>query len=213
MTARIDVNRQASIHVRCGASGSGKSWGVKEDIKKAKRLLIFDPDDEYNEQQIKGIHTVTRPMELLKLLARFPRGALKVRFLANGAKNFDLWSKAAFEWGNCTVVAEELRGVTTTTKAPIGWHTLVTRGRKKGITIYAVTQRPAECDKTVLGNATTLRTGRLSRDKDKKYLADEMSIDKTKIAFLQNLEYVEISLNTGAVHQGKMGTKMRRKIR
>jgi hypothetical protein len=53
----------------------------------------------------------------------------------------------------------------------------------------------------------------LSRDKDKKYLADEMSIDKTKIAFLQNLEYVEISLNTGAVHQGKMGTKMRRKIR
>jgi len=211
MTARIDVNRAASIHVRCGASGSGKSWGVKDAIKTAKRLLIFDPDDEYNE--IAGIITVTKPTELLQHIARFPRGGLKIRFLANGAKNFNLWSKAAFEWGNCTVVAEELSGVTTTTKAPEGWHTLVTRGRKKGITIYAVTQRPAECDKTVLGNATTLRTGRLSRDKDKKYLADEMSIDKAKIAVLQNLDYIEIDLNTGAVHQSKMGTKMRRKIR
>jgi hypothetical protein len=211
MVARIDTTRAAAIHVRTGASGSGKSWGVKEAIKKASRLCVFDPDDEYGE--IAGMVTVTKARQLLDYLKRHPKGALKMRWVVGGAGAFNLWSLACFEWGNCTVVAEELSGVTSPSKAPAGWHKLVSRGRKRGIVIYAVTQRPAECDKTVIGNCTTLRAGRLSRDKDRKYLADEMSLDKLKLAVLQNLDFIEIDMGTGAIWQGKQGTKQRRKIR
>ena len=208
--ARVDTSQSANIHFRSGSSGSGKSWSIKIDIKKAGRLIIFDPDDEYAE--IPRIHTVKTARDLLAMLKTHPRGALRLRFVANGKEAFDFWCRAVFGWGNCTCVAEEIAGVTSPSKAPAGWHMLISRGRKRGITIYAVTQRPAEADKTVLGNATTIRTGRLSRANDRKYMAIEMDIPVIKINVLQNLEFVEKSHMTGKAFTGKVGTKQRREI-
>lgn len=208
---RIDARREAQIHYRCGSSGSGKSWGVKEAIKSAPRLLVFDPDDEYAD--ITGIITVTTIRELMQSIETCPQGPRKVRLVAGGPVVFNLFCKVAFAWCNCVVVAEEIAGVTSTSKAPAGWHTLVSRGRKRGIVIYAVTQRPAEADKTVLGNASTIRAGRLSRAKDRKYLADELDIEQRYINQLENLDFIECNMKTMQTHLGRMGTRKRRNIR
>ena len=209
--ARIDERREAQIHYRCGSSGSGKSWGVKEGIKKASRLMVFDPDDEYGK--VESIVTVNNIRDLLSHIERYPKGALKIRLDAGGEKNFDLFCKIAFAWCNCTVVAEEIAGVTKPAKAPQGWHTLISRGRKRGIVIFAVTQRPAEADKTVLGNASTIRTGRLSRANDRKYLAAELDIEQSHINQLENLDFIECNMKTMATYKGRMGTRKRRTIR
>src|SRR3569623_2110456 len=113
---RVDVTRAASIIVVCGSSGSGKSAWVKQRIAKARRVLVWDVDDEYE-----GFERITAPAALIEA--------------------FDLWARAAFAWGNCTAVAEELAGVTTPGKAPPGWHQLVSRGRKRGIEVIGETQR------------------------------------------------------------------------
>ena len=210
--SRVDVTRKAAIHVRCGSSGSGKSWGVKLDLKrlKASRVIIFDPDDEYGD--VPNVVTVLTAGDLIETLKRFPRGGLKIRYVANGSEAFDLWSRAAFAWGNCVAVAEELAGVTSPNKAPHGWHTLVSRGRKRGIIIYAVMQRPAECDKTVIGNATTIRAGRMTRDMDRRYIANETGVDRSKYAVLQPLEFIEVDMTNSLAYQGKVNTKQRRKL-
>lgn len=210
MTARIDTTRSASIHFRCGSSGSGKSWGVKEAIKKASRLIVFDPDNEYGS--IAGIHTIKSTTELIQLIGRYPKGALKVRLVANGEKAFNVWCKVVFAWCNCVAVAEEIAGVTSPSKASDGWHTLISRGRKRGIDIYAVTQRPAECDKTVVGNATTMWCGRMTRAKDRKYMSEELDINRAELNQLSKLDFIHKNFDTGEIYKGRMGTKQHRKI-
>ena len=200
MIKRIDATRQACIELFCGSSGSGKSFKVKSKIKKSKRLVIFDPDDEYDE--VSNIKTVRTAQALLELVKRNPKGALRVRFVANGEKAFNVWSKAVFAWGNCVAVAEEIAGVTSPGKAPQGWHTLVSRGRKRGITIYAVTQRPSESDKTILGNISKIWVGRMARAKDRKYMAAELDIHVDDITELKALDYLERDMLSNIVMRG-----------
>lgn len=200
MTKRIDTTRQACIELFCGSSGSGKSFKVKSKIAKAKRLIIFDPDDEYGE--LANIQTVKNAQALLALVKRNPKGPLRVRFVANGVAAFDVWAKIAFAWGNCVAVAEEIAGVTSPGKAPAGWHTLVSRGRKRGITIYAVTQRPSESDKTILGNISRIWVGRMARAKDRKYMAAELDVHTDDITELKALDYLERDMLSNTVIRG-----------
>lgn len=186
MTLKVDTSLKASITVVCGGSGSGKSAWVKQQIKKAPRLVVWDIDDEYGE--VPGIERFTSMREFAQTLLKRKKG----RFCYVGRPgDFGLWCKAVFAWGNCVAVAEELAGVTSPNKAPEGWHTLVSRGRKRGIAIYGVTQRPAESDKTIMGNSTLKHVGFMPRAKDRKYMADEMDIDQSLLNELAPLEYVE----------------------
>jgi len=207
---RIDSTRQACIELFCGSSGSGKSFKVKDKIKKAKRLIIFDPDDEYDE--VAGIQTVRTAQALLSLVKRHPKGPLKVRYVANGEAAFNVWGKAVFVWGNCVAVAEEIAGVTSPGKAPQGWHTLVSRGRKRGITIYAVTQRPSESDKTILGNISKIWVGRMARAKDRKYMAAELDVHVDDITELKALDYLERDMLSNTVLRGNSKAKWQKTL-
>lgn len=138
--AKIDTARETRHVYVCGNSGTGKSASIKERIKKAPRVIVFDPDDEYSA--LSGFKRVTRPADLVDLLARNPKRALKVAFVAEGEKHFALWCKCVFAWANCVAVAEEIADVTSPAKAPPAWGRLIRRGRKYGIEIWAVTQRP-----------------------------------------------------------------------
>ncbi|MGI2102104.1 hypothetical protein RA178_14535 [Shewanella oncorhynchi] len=126
------------------------------------RVIIGDPVDEYGE--LEGIVKVTTAAALVDILRRYPRGALKVRFVTTNFKLFEVWALCAFSWCNAAVVAEEIADVTSPSKAPPWWGLVIRKGRARGLApIFALTQRPAEFDKTALGNATIIRCGRLSR--------------------------------------------------
>ncbi len=65
-----------------------------------------------------------------------------------------------------TVIVEELADVTTPQKAPESWGVLLRRGRKYGISTYAVTQRIQEIDKTIIGNMAQFMVFQHVRPKD-----------------------------------------------
>jgi len=192
---KVDTSLKAEIIVVAGASGSGKSSIVKDKIAKHKRLVVFDPDDEYGE--IKGIKKAENCQQLLQMLKDTKGGALKVRIVAQSKAAFDFVSLAVFAWGNCGYVAEELGGRSTPGKAQGGWHTVVSRGRKRGISIYGVGQRVAESDKTILGNASEIYCGRLTRFADRKLISQEIDISVELIGKLRDLQFIRADMATG----------------
>jgi hypothetical protein len=200
----IDTSLKTKIIVVCGSSGSGKSSWVKQQIRKDKRIVIWDPDDEYGEITANRCTTIQQMTALMRDAG--DKKPLAVRLVANG-DYFNLWAAAVFRFGNCTAVAEEIADVTTPSKAPAGWGQLVRRGRKRGIAIYAVTQRPAESDKTALGNASELHVGMLNRAKDRAYMAAELDVPETDITQLGELEYLHRDHRQKTIKKGKLTFK------
>lgn len=202
---RINTSLEARITIITGSSGSGKSAWTKQQVNKARRLLIWDIDDEYGD--LTGIKTFNNLGQLAFVLKNSKIG----RFRYVGAfADFDLFCQCVFAWGKCVCVVEELAGVTTPAKAPQGWHTLVSRGRKRDITIYAITQRPSESDKTIMGNASTFHAGRMNREADRVYMAKEMDINLQEIKDLKPLEFIE-KYADGSKNNGKVKFSNRKK--
>ena len=199
---KINTALAASIQVVCGSSGSGKSVTVKKQVRQAPRLLVWDPDDEYSGPEgVPGVQRVASISELARKLASAKKG----RFAFVGKVNdFDAWCRVAFAWGHCVAVAEELAGVTSPGKAPPGWHTLVSRGRKRGIALIGITQRPAESDKTIMGNASSIQVGRLSRAQDRRYMASEIDISDEYINGLENKQYIKKNMAKNEYFAGKI---------
>ncbi len=195
----VDVTLKADITVVCGSSGSGKSAWIKQQLKGRSRVIVWDIDEEYIDE--KGFQAVRSRAELLILLQKRKKG--RFAYVPKNLNEFNLWCRAAFAWGNCTAIAEETADVTTPSKAPDGWGVLIRRGRKRGIAVIGVTQRPAESDKTIIGNASLIHSGLLKRPQDRKYMAAEMDIDLKLMNDLKPLEWIE-STGDKIVKKGKL---------
>ena len=209
--AKANTSLKAEHMYFCGNTGTGKSSKIKEMLKKAPRAIIFDPDDEYGGLQ--GVVRVMTATDLLSALKAHQSKSLKIAFVAEGIKAFEFWANCAFQWRNCVAVAEEIADVTTASKAPPAWGRLIRRGRKYGILICAVTQRPAEADKTILSNAATIRTGALGRHADREAIAREMDCSSTHIAKLIPLDFIEYRRSDLSLKRGRLGEKREVKLR
>ena len=139
-----------------GASRSGKTIWTSRAVKDDARVFAWDPEDQWAE--LKGWQRVTTRARLLAACQK--PGPCKVAFVAGGdlAEEFNYWAGCVMYAGRyvgpLSAIAEELADVTTTSKAPGKWGILVRRGLKRGITIYAISQRWQEADKTAVGNAS-----------------------------------------------------------
>lgn len=195
-----------------GGSGTGKSSLIKKAIDKVKRVVVFDPDDEYSA--MRGFIRVESHKQLACELSKRGRSqGGKIAFVAGGKESFEFWAKCAFAWGNCIAVAEEIADVTTPAKAPPAWGTLIRRGRKYGVKIYAVTQSPAEADKTILRNAASIHCFALGRTADRRAIASEINTDVNNIAELVPLEYLDYVRKNHALTKRNLTHKRTVKLR
>ncbi|MCU7841828.1 MAG: hypothetical protein KZQ94_20940 [Candidatus Thiodiazotropha sp. (ex Troendleina suluensis)] len=192
-------NKQANIIVVCGGSGSGKSAWVKKQIARARRLLVWDVNDEYAGLRI------TNRRDLISAVKGNKTKSFKIRYVPSvvTAEEFSFFCDVAFIAGNLVVVAEETADVTSPSKAPPGWGKVVRRGRHQRLTVYGITQRPAESDKTIIGNATLIHCCMLKRAEDRKYMAREMGISIDEVDRLKPLEWVEVT-DRGQKKTGKL---------
>ena len=87
-------------------------------------------------------------------------------------------------------IAEELADVTTTAKAPGHWGVLIRRGLKRGLTLFCISQRWAEADKTAFGNASEFVCFMAASFDDVKYLERKTRIPGATLEGLRPLEYV-----------------------
>lgn len=187
--SKIDVSQKADIRAVMGAPGTGKSHYVKAEMKAARRLLVWDLEDEYTD-----IEAVT----VAKLPARLHQagqGGFAVRVIPStdaGQRQtqFDLVCRTAMAIGKLLFIAEELRFVTQPSKAPAGWAGITLRGRKRGVRVIGTSQRPASIDKDFLGSATLIRCGALNYPEDRRAVAAVMGIDAGQIEKLEGYQAI-----------------------
>lgn len=184
--AKVDSSLKARHVLVTGDTGSGKTAWTKQQIAKVTRLLIWDPDDEYGDMP-RVERFESRP-ELLEKLKTRKRG--RFAFVSHDMAAFDWWCRAAFAWGDCVAVADEIADVTSPGKAPPGWGKLVRRGRKRGIQVYGITQRPAESDKTIWTQAAEFHVGMMPDTDSCSYVARRLGLEVERIQGLGPLEWI-----------------------
>lgn len=194
------------LYVIAGASRSGKTAWTRKQTARLRRVFVWDPEDQW--AQLPGYQKITRRADLLAA-AQKP-GPLRVAYVAGGklADEFDFFAGAVMYAGRYVgpldVIAEELADVTTPSKAPGNWGILLRRGLKRGITIWAISQRWAEADKTAVGNASDFVIFRQSSGDDVRYLSRKTRIAETDLGGLAPLEFFKLDALTGATARGKL---------
>lgn len=206
--AAPDYGVEATAHIEAvlGASGSGKSSYVKGEVRRDKpaRLLVFDPDAEWGEfgRQFTSVQDVINAFR-----AAGQDGPARVVFVPSpdpktAVTQFDVICRIAFAAERLTFVVDELKLVTTPSRSPVGWGMLTGRGRKRGIRIYGLSQRPASIDKDFLGNCSFVRTGRLMYDDDAKAVARCVRTTPDELLELADLAWVRRDCRTGEIKRG-----------
>ncbi len=204
-----------------GASGSGKSAWTLQQCSAAPRLLVWDPLGEWSDRcQLKRANTMRDLRRLvaagLKTGARIGyTGPIYIRY-AKGkpVSMFTAFCRFAWIWlreAPGVLVVEELSDVSPQGKAPLEWGEIVRKGRHLGAVVYALTQRPAESDKTILSNAAVIHTGMMAFDDDRVYMAKCLGVPVADIAALAELEFIERNMRTRDLTRGKVTFTRRRR--
>lgn len=194
------------LYVIAGASRSGKTAWTRKQTAREKRVLAWDPEDQW--AQLSGWRKVTTRAQLLA--ASQAAGPQRIAYVAGGklGEEFDFFAGCAMYAGRYVepvhVIAEELADVTTPSKAPGNWGIILRRGLKRGITLWCISQRWSEADKTAVGNATDFVMFRQSSGDDVRYLARKTRIAEDEINGLVPLQYVHMDALTGAIQRGKL---------
>ncbi len=184
----MDNSNRPSLRAYIGATGSGKGVSIRDHLKKekAQRLVVWDPLREYGAfgRYVSTIPELCAALKGERFAVCFWPGAEVDAFAAK----FDLFCRAVFAAGNCTVHIEELADVTTPSHAPPSWRRITKQGRHRGLRVIAATQRPADCDKAFLSGITYARAFTLRWPKDKKVLAECMGEPLAEVASLTTVE-------------------------
>lgn len=188
-----------------GASRSGKTAWVRQQTKAARRVIVWDIEAQWCE--LPGFRKVTTQAELFEAAGK--PGPARLAYVAGGADlraEFNFWAACVMLWGRyrggCVAIAEELADVSTPAKAPQEWGILLRRGLKRGITIYAISQRWAEADKTAIGNASEFVIFRAAGD-DVAYISRKARVAVDDVAGLVPLEYIRAQ-PTGETQRGRL---------
>lgn len=188
-----------------GASRSGKTAWVRQQTKNARRVIVWDIEAQWCA--LPGYRKITTRSELFEAINTGKAAKLAYVASAGDLKDeFNFWAACVMLWGRyrggCVAIAEELADVSTPSKAPQEWGILLRRGLKRGISIYAISQRWAEADKTAIGNASEFVVFRAAGD-DVQYMARKTRIPVAELEALQPLQYIRAAV-TGEVKRGAL---------
>src|SRR5438046_580160 len=147
---------QDSVVFVAGARGSGKSSWLKRYARGFHgRVLAWSPLEETDRYSSEfGVQPCR---DLIDFLDAVSNGGHVV--YAPAFPNpviFDFFCKIVWFTGRCLTLVDELADVTPIGKAVGWWGSIVRKGRHRGVHIAAGAQRPAEVDKTIIGNSTRI---------------------------------------------------------
>ncbi|WP_195742083.1 hypothetical protein [Methylobacillus flagellatus] len=202
------ATRDGRLCIMSGASRSGKTAMTVRLVRQGKFKAVFVWDIEDQWSKLQGYKRITAFADLLEVVKKGKPG--KYAYVSQGdmKADFDRFCRAVFHYGSyfgeCAAVLEELADVTTMSKAPEGWGILVRRGLKRGISLFPISQRWAEADKTAIGNATDFYVFRAATGSDVDYMAKKTGLPRERIAHLQPLEYLHKDALTGQVTGSKL---------
>lgn len=179
-----------------GASGSGKTVWTMQQVRPAKRLLVWDSTGGWTRDgEVRPVMTV----QAIGAIVREDIGKgqpMRLGYIGPVTRDhFAAFCKLAWVWLRITprsvLVVEELADVTSPAKAPAEWGAIARKARQFGSDYYAITQRPAESDKTAIGNCAMIHAGRMNLEDDETYMAKLLRVTPAQVAKLGDLEYIE----------------------
>ena len=198
-----------------GASGSGKSTYVKRKIASIKRLVIFDPLDEYST--LAGVKRVTSVDQVRQAMladwtgfrvAYVPPSGKEPRALSQLCKllmQAQEGFKAAGKGAGITLVIEEMNlsfPVKGGEAQSRGFAEVCSRGRHYGIEVYGLSQRIAEVSTRFRGNCTETIALRQQGPRDVQAASDALGVDRGRVQALKNLDYLHAQ--NGEITAGKI---------
>ena len=187
-----------------GASRGGKSQFLFKHLAKASRLLVWDVADEYQTT-----YKARNRAQLAALLERFAGKRARISYIPDDIEDFDFFCRVARVWVDSQAAAgqrsalvfEETADVTSPGKAPAQYGIILRRYLRYGVDIYAVTQRPAESDKTALNNAGKVYVTQIQGEDDQRTVSRRtrvpMEVISSMVKDRDNGIFDWISVNTG----------------
>lgn len=190
-----------------GKTRSGKTYQLQRRITRHRRAIVWsvkEQVDRYGDTWADSLRVSTLA-DLKALVMEYGAAPGHIIYTPRRLSDFADFCRCAHAWGiiaPCSVVAEELADVTTPGKAPDGWGNLLRQGCGWGINVYAVSQRPAESDKTVIGNMSFIHAHQIMRARDRVYIAEEMNLPLSEIEALTGYQWIE-RWATGEIKRGR----------
>ena len=167
-----------------------------------RRLLIWDPMRQFH----KAARTVSTSGALVAALQKKPaefRYALSTQAdVTQWPAQFDVLCRVAYALGDLVLAADELADVTKPGWAPAGWSVVSRRGRHQKIITFGASQRPADMDKTFLGNCSRIRCYRLSDTNAIKTMAGALDLPPDELRALVGHAWIERDMTTGTISRG-----------
>ncbi len=168
-----------------GRSGSGKTHLVKSTfLNVCDRVVIFDPEEEFAKE--KGFHTVRTLEKLLEVLSDCHDSSFKVVFVPEVRMEERQLHEVSLlierlqepykeEMSNkkLMLIVDELSLSFPLNSKPAydGFDRLCSRGRKRGISIIGITQRPADIGMRFRGNLNRIVAFNFSTPNDLAVIA------------------------------------------
>lgn len=173
----------------------------------ADRLLVFDSIGEFSRtRRVTPVHSIQALGELVIADVRQP-GPFRYGYVGPVTReHFDTFCRLAWVWLRSkagTLVVEELADVTSPAKAPAAWGAIVRKCRHiKGAHVFALTQRPAESDKTIVGNAAVVHAGFFNFPEDADYCARILRVDVGELLELPEFHFIERDMRARMTTRG-----------
>jgi hypothetical protein len=178
-------------------------------VRGAPRLLVWDSVGEWTRGRV-----VTPVPGLLELHAAITPclakgGGFRYGYTGPATRaHFETFCRLAWVWmrsaPDSVLVVEELADVTSPGKAPAAWGEIVRKHRHVQGRVYALTQRPAESDKTIVGNAAVIHGGFMAFAEDRAYMARCLDVPLAEVTALRRLDWIERDMRTGALTRGTL---------
>ncbi len=188
-----------------GGTGTGKTYWMRQELKRRNppRLLVWDPEADLSD--LGDVTVSAGNVGQLVQLTEGERWRIVYvppfrRDLAERA--FNTFCRIAFyraqQGRPALVVVDELSTVVRAGYAPEYWTACVSRGRKRGLSIMAASQRPARIDKDFWSQANRIRCTALGYAEDQKAMAAALGVDLGDVVALQGFEAIERDRNAPA---------------
>lgn len=208
-----------------GRSGSGKSSYVKGRVKGRRRVVVFDPLDEYRRESCKVIlHNRRDALDDVRQamrgdwkrfrLAYVPPSGREAAALSALCRLLMAAQRPFMETGKgdgLTLVVEEMNlsfPVAGGAEKSPGFAEICSRGRHYGIEVIGVSQRIAEVSTRFRGNCTETVVLAQKGPRDTAAAAAELGVDAGRVRALDNLQYLHE--RAGTVSEGKIRFPARR---
>jgi hypothetical protein len=191
----MPVRSDGQIFLVTGSTGSGKTtWALRE--AGGGDLLVWDSKLEwYKKARLSTLRTLDALHGVIMADLKNPAPFRYAYVGQHTRAHFEIFCRLAWVWLRAkkgrTLVVEELSDVTHPGKAPDAWGEILRKSRDQKARIFALTQRPAESDKTVAGNAAIIHAGFQTFPRDRKTMSEYLDVPLSQVLALKQFEWIE----------------------